>query len=294
MKTSLRYRTFTDLLNEVGLDLPVLAQEGMIEPAQLIKIAQKINYDLGLRIHSTKNEIIEIVNGKAKLPDDFYVLNHALICNHYIVHDEIISGRQTEDVLVPCLSCHKPCTTVDDPCHQPDNCCRCNHVYTNDCGESYEVVEKRPGYQKRIYREFTRLKFKRGTSVGNNCPNVHENSRYNAEIKNGYIYTNLNNGKIFINYEGSMEDEDGNLLVLDHPMINEYYEYAIKERVLQNLYLNGEDVERKWGMMKEELRVARNNAWGIVNTPDFSELENIWTMNRKAQYNKYYSMFYSS
>ena len=293
MKKELTYRTFSDLLNEVQLDLPVMTQEGMVDPAQLIKIAKKINYDLGLRIHSTKHTILEVCNGKAKLPDDFYVLNHALICSSYIVQQPIITGRQTEDTLVACLKCHKSCISIDDPCYVPDECCRCNHVYTNECGDSYEVVEKRGGYQTHIYREFEQLTFKRGKFVDNNCYNVHVQSRYNAEIKDGFLRTNLNSGKIYLSYEGSLEDDEGNLLVLDHEMINEYYEFAIKERVLQNLYLNGEDVERKWGMIKQELKVARNNALGIVNMPDFSELQSVWEMNRKAQYNKYYSMFYS-
>ena len=293
MKTELNYRTFSDLLNEVGLDLPVMSSEGMIEPAQLIKIAQKINYDLGLRIHSEKNAIVEICNGKAKLPDDFYVLNNALICNKYIIQNPIIIGRQTEDTLVACLKCHKPCTTPDDPCHKPDECCRCNTVYTNDCGDSYEVVEKRAGYHTHVYKEFEYLTFERGKHVDESCPNVHLQSRYNAKIKNGFIYTNLQNGKVFVSYMGAMEDDEGNLLVLDHPMINEYYEYAIKEKILENLFMEDENVGTKLQLIQSKLRPARNYALSIVNTPDFDELKSVFEMNRKRMYTKYYSMFYS-
>lgn len=293
MKTELKYRTFSDLMNEVGLDLPVYAQEGMIEPAQLIKIAQKCNYDLGLRIHTTKNEIVEVNNGKAKLPNDFYVLNHALICNKYIVQQPIITGRQTEDTLVACLTCHKPCVSIDDPCYKPNECCRCNKVYTNDCGDSFEVVEKRGGYQTHIYQEFEHLSFKKGKYVDAKCFNANIHSRYNAEIKDNFIRTNLNSGKIFLSYEGALEDDEGNLLVLDHPMINEYYEYTIKERILENLFMSDETVLNKLQLVQSKLVPARNNALSIVNTPDFQELEEVFNMNRKAQYQKYYSMFYS-
>ena len=293
MKTELKYRTFDDLLNEVGIDLTVMSNEGMMRPEQLIKIAQKVNYDLGLRIHSTKSKLIEINNGKAKLPDDFYTLNYALICGSYIIQQPIITGRQTEDTLVEGLECETSCTSDDDPCKIPDPCERCNTVYTNECGESFEVVEKCTEYETRIYKEFAHLSFKRNKFVDSNCFNAYIHSIYNAEIKNGHIYTNLDNGKIFINYEGIMEDDDGNLLVLDHPVINEYYEYAIKQRLLENLYLNGEDVIQKMQLIEQRLRVARNNALSIVNTPDFAELENLWAMNRKAMYHKYYSMFYS-
>ena len=76
-------------------------------------------------------------------------------------------------------------------------------------------------------------------------------------------------------------------------MINEYYEYAMKQRILENLYMNGEEVSQKINLIEGKLRAARNNALGIVNMPDFAEMKALWEMNRKAQYNKYYDMFKS-
>ena len=75
MKTELQYRTFNELLNEVSTDFVTYSNEGMIEPGQLIKVAQRVNYDLGLRIHGTKEKVLDIEKKKTKLPDDFYVLN---------------------------------------------------------------------------------------------------------------------------------------------------------------------------------------------------------------------------
>ena len=75
MKTELKYRTFDQLLGEVITDFTMFNTEGMIEPGQLLKVAQRVNYDLGLRIHGTKEKVLEIENRKMKLPDDFYVLN---------------------------------------------------------------------------------------------------------------------------------------------------------------------------------------------------------------------------
>ena len=91
-----------------------------------------------------------------------------------------------------------------------------------------------------------------------------------------------------------MEDDEGNLLVIDHPMINDYYEYAIKSRLLENLLINGEDVSQKLQLVEQRLKIARSAALSIVYTPDFQELKNVWEMNRKAQYGKYYDMFRSN
>ena len=90
-----------------------------------------------------------------------------------------------------------------------------------------------------------------------------------------------------------MEDEEGNLMVLDNPYVNEYYEYALKQRLLENLYMNGEDVVQKLNLVEQRLRAARNNALSLVNTPNFAEMYKMWEMNRKAQYFKYYDMFKS-
>lgn len=285
MNTEIKYRTFDELLYEVGTDFAMYNNENLIEPAQLIKVAQRVNYDLGLRVHSTKEKVLQIENRKVKLPDDFYVLNYAYLCASYKVTYRVPSGRHTENVITDrsdnCPRCYKP--ELD--------CC-CEATYSQECqnGERIfvQVVEKRK-YETRTYESFERVNI--ATSTGK--IDATNNSTNDAYIKNGFIYTNIQHGNLFISYQGAMEDSDGNLLVVDHPMINEYYEYAIKSRLLENLYINGEDVAQKIQLIEPRLRAARNNALSIANTPDFAEMKKVWEMNRKAQYHKYYDMFKS-
>ena len=49
--TESQYRTFDDLLDSVKIDLYTWDLEGLISPQQLIKVAIRVNYDLGLRIN---------------------------------------------------------------------------------------------------------------------------------------------------------------------------------------------------------------------------------------------------
>ena len=125
------------------------------------------------------------------------------------------------------------------------------------------------------------------------CPNVNEQAADIAEIKDGFILTTFTTGKAYISYQGAMEDTEGNLLVLDHPYCNEYYEYALKQRILENMLFAGENVSNQLGLVEGRLRAARNNALSFVNTPDFRELQKMWSVNRKAQYHNYYNMFKS-
>ena len=77
MGVSQKYRTFSQLMEDVSIDFSTYALEGMIEPAQLIKVATRVNYDLGLRIHRTKEVVIDIEHGRGQLPFDFQYLNYA-------------------------------------------------------------------------------------------------------------------------------------------------------------------------------------------------------------------------
>lgn len=281
MKTELKYRTFDQLLAEVITDFTMFNTEGMIEPGQLIKVAQRVNYDLGLRIHGTKEKVLEIESKKMKLPDDFYVLNYAKLCGEYTLRDPILHGRHTENVIMD--SCPKcGCNTG----------CECEATYVQECqnGEKIyvQVVEKRK-QEVRTYKQFVDIKIVATTGR----TDALDNSFPTGYIKNGYIYTNLDKGNVFISYQGALEDDHGNLLVLDHPVINEYYEYALKQRILENLYINGEDVVQRMQLIEQRMRPARNNALTIVNTPDFEEMQQLWETNRKAMYYKYYDMFKS-
>ena len=60
MAISHKYRTFDSLMEDVSIDFSSYALDGMIDAAQLIKVATRVNYDLGIRIHRTKQVVLEI------------------------------------------------------------------------------------------------------------------------------------------------------------------------------------------------------------------------------------------
>lgn len=386
----LKYRRFDDLINEVYIDFPSFTREGMVEPAQLIKIAQKCNYELGLKIHGTKETMLEIEHGRAKLPSDFYILNLALLCGHYRTCEPgLFNGLHTEDVATPLptktpylTTC--PCWTVisfgsqvdvtycdgsvasvyfpanDDgtakttkicamsidvagahpigqltastnsfcynypdtgySCNAPELCCvpsmaadKCdvvnpdpwhqNRVYTT-CNNTMQVnVIEYHSNEIREYSEFERIRMVPSKEATAFCVNTQfQDAPYHGHIRDGFLWVPELQGhhvhhasrKVYICYLGAMEDADGNLLVLDHPKINDYYEWALKERILQNQYLNGEpDLLERWKVAKAELKTARAEALTITTTPDFYELKNTIEMNRRAMHHKYIHPFSS-
>jgi hypothetical protein len=323
---TIKYRTFDSLLEDVTVDLNTFALENMIEPQQLIKLTKKINYDLGLRVNQTKEVILEVCHGRVKLPDDFYVFNFALICGSYVVNTGYgnVGGTNiqeipytevpsTVDVCSPisvnCRTCNShPCNKtaacdlnfpVVDPipvAHDPLNpygdTCIPPRVFMNCKGDKYELIQVVGGSgETRTYSFTSPLRMKASQDIECDCPNLYWNTPNEGWIQGGFLFTTLDTCKIYLNYQGQMEDDQGNLLVPDHDLLNEYYEYALKARIFENLYLNGEDVAQRMQLVEQRLKAARNNALSVVNTPNFRELEDMWWTNRRAMYGKYYSMF---
>jgi len=289
MSISHKYRTFDSLYEDVSVDFANYALENMIEPAQLIKVATRVNYDLGLRIHRTKEVVLEIEHGKAKLPVDFAYLNYTFRCGEYTITDRPPSGTHIETFNdVP----YVPAPGESGPCNDPE-CRDVCVIKTCDGKNEHQLVQRINSSSYRTFTAFLPLRIENVNKYVCDCPNVNLQAPDVAEIRDGFILTSFTTGKVYISYQGAMEDSEGNLLVLDHPYCNEYYEYALKQRILENMIFAGENVSQQLGMIEQRYRQARNNALGFVNTPDFREMQNVWLLNRRAQYHNYYNMFKS-
>lgn len=316
---SLRYRRFDQVLSDVLVDFKNYALDSLIEPQELIKVVKRCNYDLGLRINKTKPAVLEICKGFVKLPNDFYILNYALVCDEVTILQGTPQGTWIEDrpLITPyketnpdidtcspsTVNCIR-CGSRRDPCdcsnHDNDNIigdiCTKPRIEMNCKGEQYELVQVVSPGISRTFKRFHPIKILENPQmVDSACPNMHHRSEYSAWLRDGYMYSSLQDAVIYISYQGQLEDEDGNLLLPDHDLLNEYYEFAIKERILQNLYMNDEpNTGPKLTLIKQELKIARNQALNVVNMPNFEELRRTFNMNRRAQYSKFYDMFKST
>jgi hypothetical protein len=325
---TIKYRTFNQLLEDVTVDMNTFALENMIEPQTLIKLAKKLNFELGLRVNQTKEVVLEVCHGKVKLPDDFYVWNYGMVClerTESVGYSGSVGGTNIQEVpyqevpstintcalpTVNCRTCNSnPCNhtaacdlnspivdpipTAYDPNNPYGDTCIAPRVFMNCKGEKYELVQVvNPGLT-RTYRSLVPLRMTASREIECDCPNLYYEGANQGSIKNGFLFTSFDTGNVYVNYQGAMEDDQGNLLVPDHDLINEYYEYAFKQRILENLYINGEDVAQRIQIVEQRVKAARNNALSFINTPNFREMEQLWWTNRRAQYGKYYDMFKS-
>jgi hypothetical protein len=315
--TFLNYRTYDQLLAEIQSDFKKYYLEDFINPQEFIKVAKRCNAELGLRIFKTKEVVIDIEKGKGKLPNNFQVLNFTfLLINHFIV-EPLISGTHVEKInLGPiynpgnwqdvnlCDPGNIPAEIVNNPvlqdcgeCGTNFQSCSCKPVgdVTLNCNGDYVALVQRFKFHTRTWRTLRSIRMINSPDVVDpDCPNKTWQSTDTAYIRDGFIYPSFKTGKLYLNYQGMMEDDEGNLVVPDHDLLNEFYEYAIKQRVLENMIMNGETVNsNQIQIIETRLKAARNNAYSLVNTPDFNELRRIWEINRKAQYHNFYTMFRS-
>tara|TARA_R110001592_G_scaffold191542_12_gene437907 strand:- start:15899 stop:16849 length:951 start_codon:yes stop_codon:yes gene_type:complete len=290
MGVSNKYRTFTQLMEDVSIDFSNYALEGMIEPQQLIKVATRVNYDLGLKIHRTKQTVIDIEHGKAQLPMDFAFLNYAFRCGSYTINNTMPSGTHVETFNdVP----YVPAPSEVAPCSKDDTCKDVCVIKTCNDTNTHQLIQRVGPNQYRQFSSWTQLRISNVNDATCFCPSLGAQALDVAEIKDGFLLTTFKTGKVYISYQGSMENAEGDLLVLDQPYCNEYYEYALKQRILENMVWQGENVSQQLGLVETRLRAARNNALSFVNTPDFAEMRKMWEVNRRAQYHNYYNMFLS-
>ena len=266
--SKIQYRTFQQVLDAVADKLPGYDSENLIQPSQMIRVVTRVNAQLGLRITKTHQDVIAIVHGIIRLPLDYRSWNFAYYLTHYNTHPIPEHKR-----LIP-----NPTRTLDISCRK-NICLNKGEDSRIDIIENSATLEHH--YQtlsKVTLREHKRLSDRNNHSV-------------EGYIEGNHLHLNVSHGYIYMNYEGLLEDEEGNLLVLDHPLVNGYYELRVVQEILDNMYLNGEDVINKMKLIEARLKEAKKEAYQVVNTPEFEEFEQAHTANRQAMFRKYYGPF---
>lgn len=367
------YRSFDELLNTVKVDLYRYSGSSDIDAADLIKMTQAINYELGLRIYQWKETMLEIDHNRAKLPADFHQMQLALTCHHYtqvqnaswngnVLLEEVcpqpgLTTCPCQQVLnagsVPVVTTMVNCETITvpvtfppgttnvcaisitDPNHQlsvssslfcyntntngvytcgaPTQCNICNVVHTGSCPEvvinPYPLGKCRSicndtvnikilqycESEVRCYEHYERLYIEphRQASAFSTQGQFGGDYRKSGYIYNGFLETpHIDCGKVYIQYLGAMEDENGGLLVLDHEKINLYYEWCLKRVVLANVWLNGEDaVKQRLDYATAQEEKYKWEALSIVNTPNFRDcIRYLKTLKAEHDRNFYYPL----
>lgn len=288
----IKYITFSQLMASVESDLDKYADSGMVDRSKYIKTVRKVNSDLGIRINKEKEVMLPIKNHRVILPEDFEYLQVALLCKETPVKCYV-----TPSVDAPKLV---PCSTTETVDVTPCNSCpsTCTEGTTTSCGSCYKIYKYESQDLTIVYNNAVPVKLTKKTSryCSPNCLNtmlVSDKYKYTIDIQENILtISGVKEGEIYLNYLTDMVDESGELLIVDHPLINDYYEYSVKEKILENFLLNSDDdVVNKLKYTTEQKRLARIDAMNFVYMPEYTEIVQYQNAKRQNFYNRYLKMF---
>ena len=283
---NLKYITFDQLMNSVEQDLELYSNENMIDRQRLIKIVREVNSDLGIKINKDQEAILEVKHKKADLPLDFAYLQALFLC-------EAIETRRK-----PALSGDHMVNLMVEPQQYNEagviKICPTGS-FNNEGGGCFFVGKRMDSQEETEYKVMSPIRLTEralGTCENRKCFGHDDRYAYEVDINEGLILTNFEKGKLYISYLADMVDENNNVLVLDHPAVRPYYEYAVKKRLLENWFLtNDADVQQKLSYIVEELKKARLEAQNYINGIGYKEIIDHFNLRRNKFLRKYVNMF---
>lgn len=264
----LRYKTFEELMASVKSDLHLYADNNLIDERNCIKAVLECNSILGLKINPIVECVLPINNFKADMP-----LNLKQAYSAFMIFQEVggilgssqslgISTRQyTKEQLL-----NKGITPTEGSCR------------LTSCGEQFFVTTN---YQQTevIFDKVVPVYLSESSisKFSKQSPNrlFNKKREFTIDFKNEEIQTNIETGTLYLSYLSELMDEEGNLLVLDHDYINPYYEWALKAKILEDLYYNSEaDVQQKLQDARNNRDQYKNRAVSLVVKPEYREISN--------------------
>lgn len=189
-----------------------------VDDSLFYPIIRRILSKLGPEYMEEHSIMLEISGGRAPLPKDFAYLTAVYMCWH--------NTLQTTDPRLGLITQE----VYDIPEQNTFD------VHTDDCGRPYRIVQKLPvtTYE---WNTFEVLSVVKTVPCSDYCINRRSTSNKKIEIKNGYIYTNFDEGTVYFNYLRPIEDESGYYLP-NHPVIIEWIKAELIYETLKVLGLN--------------------------------------------------------
>jgi hypothetical protein len=236
--------------------------------------------------------MLDIKNCKAVLPNDFQYLQLALLCSVDNTYEAISPSTDA-----PKLNQTVTDFTLENKCNScPTSCPTGTNAAL--CGTCYKLYEFQPQDLTISYDKYTPVKLtkKSYNYCDTSCLNMmctSDKYKYTLDIdENVMTLSNIKSGKLYLNYITDMVNDNDDIIIVDHPLLNDYYEYAVKEKMLENYMLNNDaDVINKLQYVRQKKELARIQAMNFVYMPEFTEITEYQTKKRNNFYNKYLKAF---
>lgn len=242
--------TRKQLIAEILTDFRQYDESGLIDYRSLNRWIKNELKRFGANIMTLTEKVIEVKNGEADLPENFYTLDLAVKCDSH--SHEITQGCKA-DIQSSSFYTQKIETT-----YEWDNQSN-SHV-----GKDFKCIEEKVLFNNCLmtfrYSNPTVLRLTKGIKreyCASSCKNFKAySSPHEMNIIMNKMHFNFNKGFVYLQYYGLPTDEEGDLYIPDVRSLEEYLIYYCKRKILENLMGNDDDttVGSKLGYFRQEER----------------------------------------
>lgn len=240
------HRPVQELFAIVKNDLRKLDDEGLIDEGTLIKTVMYCNDNLGIGIREIKQACIPVEDYKAKLPLNFeklYFVAAITATNTSIInYRNPFSNNFDRDIIYKAEIDRDSFGDVDNYMVRID---RKENVTVHNC-QSFIGLDVHPSSVSMCHAY---------------SPNCKRTGKYTIRIENNHLITPFRTGELYIMYIANMTDDMGNVLFPFHPKITPYYEWALKEKIIQDAFYNSDGDLSELKVKLQHAQTERVKSW---------------------------------
>jgi hypothetical protein len=275
MEIQQEFQNSNILISRVKENLSSYDNAGIIDEGKFYFLIKEELRLLGEYVYIPKTDVLEIDNNKTALPKDFiqlYSLYNIDACSHTIDVQAALHPKRVYQYY-----------------EKDGDCCEHDKVY---------IVEEKTIIKNEIKvgdkgvllnyngRKDTDLCYK-------DSPNFHCQSIYDFNIDKNYIYTNLSDGSLYLEYLAFPYDEDGLPMIPDETKIEKAIESFIMYKVFEDFWINDvvNNAQNKMQYYKNEYTIHHKEALNYVKLSSFAELTNL-AYKKTKRFNKVKQLVY--
>lgn len=266
-----RFKSAKYIYSKVKRQFKSFGSVNLLDENDLAEYAAEVLNLLGISVFIESEAVLKIEGKKAKLPKNFKYLHAAFLCTDTSTSVSI-NHLQSKKVLYEDYDYFMGV--------EKDGC-----GITTDCTE--DIFKKITVRQYVTEDGITEYNFYKPVllNLSPNCKRYCSKdcvsplySSYNEiTIDGDYIYTNFEEGYIYLQYYAFPQDSStGELFVVDEKRVELAIEWWIKYQLLLNFWITNEvtDIQNKWGKAEQEYDKWMGEAKYINKLPSFATMLN--------------------
>lgn len=278
-----------ELIAEILTELKSYDETGLIDYRNLNRWIKSELKRFGANLMPLTEKIIEVKNGKAEVPENFYSLYYAVKCTpeYHEFEEGCMEKVQSSHYWTQRLETTYEWDNQSNSHKGKDFKCIEEKVYFNDC--AIKIRYTRPQLLK-LTRGFNKEYF------ANKCQNIKVTySPYEMNIVRDTINFNFKEGFVYMQYYGLPTDEDGDLYIPEVRSLIEYLIAYCRRKILETLFYNDDDVNvvNKIQLAKQDERELFGLAMTQVKMESLGQSDWVNRIRRKiiSESNRFERMF---